>query len=150
MNVVIRQANEADLGYVILCVCQAFIHYIPIINKQPQPMLDDYNELIAGEKVIVAVLDDKIAGVMVLGINDEGFCIETLAVYPVAQGAGIGSQLIAFAEKVAKQSGFTSLNLSTNRIMNKAQLIYKHLGFEIYDERITNGYDRVYFRKMLA
>lgn len=150
MNFIIRQAIDEDVGHVTLCVCQAFMHYILLIGKQPQPMLDNYKALIDTQKVVVATLEEKIAGVLVLDINEEGFCIETLAVYPVAQGAGIGRKLINFAENVAKNSGFKSIYLSTNRLMTKSQQIYSHLGYEVYDERVINGYDRLYLRKQLT
>ena len=46
MSIKIRLAVTRDDSAVAYCVCQAFIHYIPRIGKQPGPMLDDYQSLI--------------------------------------------------------------------------------------------------------
>lgn len=150
MQTEIRQAVQADAGEVASCVCHAFIHYIPLIGKQPQPMLDDYQALIQDCKVFVIGKDNKIVGVLVLEQTKEGFCIDTLAVHPLMQGLGLSKKLISFAATVARKMHYKSLYLSTNQIMHKAQTIYKHLGFVEYDRRVVNGYDRLFFRKDLA
>lgn len=143
----IKQAVQADAGEVASVVCHAFIAYIPLIGKQPQPMLDDYQALIQACKVFVLRKDDKIVGVLVLEQTKEGFCIDTLAIHPLMQGLGLSKKLVAFAEKVAREMHYKSLYLSTNQVMQKAQNIYRHLGFIEYDRRVVNGYDRLFFRK---
>ena len=150
MQTEIRQAVLADAGEVTSCVCHAFISYIPLIGKQPQPMLEDYQALIKACKVFVLCKDSKIVGVLVLEQTKEGFCIETLAIHPLMQSLGLSKKLVAFAEKVASKMHYHSLYLSTNQIMHKAQAIYKHLGFVQYDQRRVNGYDRLFFRKTIG
>jgi N-acetylglutamate synthase-like GNAT family acetyltransferase len=150
MQTEIRQAVLADAGEVTSCVCHAFISYIPLIGKQPQPMLEDYQALIKACKVFVLCKDNKIVGVLVLEQTKEGFCIETLAIHPLMQSLGLSKKLVAFAEKVASKMHYQSLYLSTNQIMHKAQAIYKHLGFVQYDQRRVNGYDRLFFRKTIG
>lgn len=149
MTITIRLAATTDTPEVTDCVCQAFIHYIPRIGKQPGPMLDDYHALIEGKLVYVACQQSEIVGVLVLLETDEGFCIETIAVRPAAQGFGIGSALLAYAEKLAKQSGYVSIYLSTHRLMTESQSVYAHLGYVEFDQRIVNGYDRIFVRKPL-
>lgn len=150
MPCTIRLATEAEAGGVAFCVCKAFIDYIPQIGKQPQPMLDDYAALIGLNKVYVAITDGVVAGVLVLDMTDEGFCLDTIAVDPQSHGTGLGRQLIAFAEQQAKDNGFDSLYLSTNRVMERTQQIYLHLGFAEYDQRTVNGYQRIYMRKYIS
>ncbi len=149
MSIVIRLAVAEDVGAVTHCVCQAFLHYNPRIGKQPGPMLDDYQALVEQGVVTVACQKGEIVGVLVLLETDEGFCIETIAVRPNMQGAGLGARLLSCAETTAKQSGYASIYLSTHRLMVESQTVYAHLGYVEFDQRIVNGYDRIFVRKQL-
>ena len=91
----------------------------------------------------------KIVGVLVLLETEEGFCIETIAVRPDAQGLGVGGTLMAYAEQMASQFGYTSLYLSTHRLMRESQAVYAHLGYVEFDQRMVNGYDRIFVRKLI-
>lgn len=150
LSIKVGSAALEDAAAVTDCVCQAFIHYIPRIGKQPGPMLDDYQTLIRRNAVYVARRQDEILGALVLLETDEGFCIETIAVRPSAQGLGLGGRLMSFAEMLAKQSGYTSIYLSTHRLMHESQAVYAHLGYVEFDRRIVNGYDRIFVRKQLV
>lgn len=68
--------------------------------------------------------------------------IQKIYILPKAQGKGMGRILINEAEKQCIESGNTLLILNVNR-HNKAQLMYKKLGFEISkseDVDIGNGF----------
>ncbi len=147
MAIKIRLAVAQDASAVTDCVCQAFIRYIPRIGKQPGPMLDDYQLLVEQGVVYVGCASTEVVGVLVLLENDEGFCIETIAVDPRLQGRGVGRQLLSFAESQAKKSGHTSIYLSTHKLMHESQAIYGHLGYVEFDRLIVNGYDRIFVRK---
>jgi GNAT superfamily N-acetyltransferase len=149
MTLEIRRAVAEDVAAVTDCVCHAFIHYIPRIGKQPGPMLDDYQALIGEGAVCVAVQQADVLGVLVLSEADEGFCIETIAVRPNAQGLGVGRKLLTHAEILAQQSGHTSLYLSTHRLMYESQSVYAHIGYVEFDRRVVKGYDRIFVRKQL-
>lgn len=149
MPVKIRRAVAQDTSAVTDCVCQAFIHYIPRIGKQPGPMLDNYQLLIDQSVVYAAYASTGIVGVLVLTETDEGFCLETIATHPRIQGQGIGGRLLSFAEDQARQAGHTSIYLSTHKLMHESQAIYRHLGYVEFDRRIVNGYDRIFVRKQL-
>jgi GNAT superfamily N-acetyltransferase len=150
MSITIRAATQTETGSVAACVCHAFIDYIPAIGKQPQPMLDDYQRLIDEGRVFAAFVEESLVGVLVLSEEADSLCIETLATHPRAQGQGIGKALLSFAESVARTNKAASIWLSTNSLMLHAQQIYHHLGFVVYDRRIVNGYDRIFFRKNLT
>jgi len=149
MAIDIRIAVDHDIASITDCVCQAFIHYIPRIGKQPGPMLDDYQALVRQGVVSVACQQDQIVGVLVLLVTEDGFCIETIAVRPNAQGLGIGSRLLVFAEVMARKSGYSSIYLSTHKLMHESQSVYAHLGYVEFDRRIVHGYDRIFVRKQL-
>jgi len=149
MSLEIRLALPVDTAEVTACVCQAFIHYIVRIGKQPGPMLDDYQALVRQQQVYVACQASDIVGVVVLLETPEGFCIETIAVRPAAQGRGIGGKLLAYSEAAAKKADYTSIYLSTHRLMSESQAVYAHLGYVEFAQRVVNGYDRIFVRKQL-
>ena len=145
----IKLATARDAGGVAECVCRAFIDYIPLIGKQPQPMLDDYQALISHHSVYVVAEDSKVVGVLVVGETEDGFCIETLATHPEVQGIGIGKKLISFAENMARQRRYDSIYLTTNIHMLKSQAIYSHLGFVECGKSIVGGYQRMKMQKII-
>ena len=150
MTLFTRRAVSQDVAAVTDCVCQAFIHYILRIGKQPGPMLDDYQMLVEHGAVWVAVQQTDILGALVVCETDEGFCIETIAVRPNAQGLGIGRKLLTQAERLAKQLGHSSVYLSTHQLMHESQSVYAHVGYVEFDRRIVKGYDRIFVRKQLV
>ena len=89
----IRSARSEDVPGITTCVCEAYIHYIERIGKQPGPMLEDFAETIRNFQVDVAVFNGQIVGTIVLKITDEGFYLDNVAVRPSAWGTGIGRQL---------------------------------------------------------
>ena len=51
----LRPARPSDPAAVAACVCEAYVHYIERIGKQPGPMLEDYADgLIPREHSICA------------------------------------------------------------------------------------------------
>ena len=146
----IRAADHADAGNVASCVANSFTHYIERIGKTPQPMLRNYNDVITDHPVYLALVDEKLAGVLVLDQGVDGFSLDIVAVDPRFQGRGIGKQLVLFAEARARACGFDSIHLFTNAVMVENQAFYSRLGYTQYARRNEEGYDRVFFRKPLA
>lgn len=62
--------------------------------------------------------------------NDE-FYIDTVSVLPSAQGKGVGSRLLQFAEEKAKENGFSKISLNVEIEKTNAQKLYERLGFVV-------------------
>jgi hypothetical protein len=45
-EVILRPAILQDAPGIAACVCEAYVHYIERIGKQPGPMLEDYTEVV--------------------------------------------------------------------------------------------------------
>ena len=146
----IRAAVHADAENVAACVASSFTPYIERMGKPPQPMLRNYNDVIADHPVYLACVDDKLVGVLVLSQGVDGFSLDIVAVDPRIQGRGIGKQLVQFAEAQARAGGADSIHLFTNALMVENQAFYSRLGYTKYARRIEEGYDRVFFRKPLV
>lgn len=145
----IRSAQTEDVAGITACVCEAYIHYIERIGKQPGPMLEDFAETIKNFQVDVAVFNGQIVGTIVLKITDEGFYLDNVAVRPSAWGTGIGRQLLEYAETEARRQGYSSIYLATHELMTENRALYAGVGYVEYDQRVVNGYPRVFFRKHL-
>lgn len=57
--------------------------------------------------------------------------------------------MIEFVEQKAKAEGYCRLELYTNAKMTENLGLYPRLGYQQFDRRIENGFDRVYFYKTL-
>jgi N-acetylglutamate synthase-like GNAT family acetyltransferase len=148
--VAIRAATPADVASITRCVCGAYLRYIERIGKQPRPMVQDYAGVIRTSQVHVAERDGRIVGVLELLVTDQGFLLDSVAVDPLAQGAGVGRHLLQFAEAEAKRQGFDSIYLMTNEKMTENQELYARIGYVLFDRQIVHGYSRVLMRKRLA
>lgn len=148
-NIAIRPAQPSDAPGVAACVCEAYVHYIELIGKQPGPMLENYSHVIAESMVHVAIEANRVVGAIVLKTTDEGFYVDNVAVRPSVKGRGVGRQLLELAEAEAQRQGYASIYLATHELMAENRALYRHIGYVEYDHRIVNGYPRVFFRKNL-
>ena len=114
-------------------------------------MTADYAALLeVGEVWVAAAADGSVVGVLVLQPEAESLLLENVAVAPAAQGRGIGRALIAHAEQRARELGLPEVALYTNRLMTENLRLYPALGYVETGRRREDGYDRVFFRKLLA
>ena len=148
-EIALRPALPSDAPGVAACVCEAYVHYIERIGKQPGPMLEDYSRVIADAIVHVATQGELVVGAIVLKTTDEGFYVDNVAVRPSAKGTGVGRMLLQLAESEARQRGYTSVYLATHELMVENRALYNRIGYVEYDHRIVNGFPRVFFRKAL-
>ena len=146
----LRPALPSDAAAVAACVCEAYVHYIERIGKQPGPMLEDYSRVIGEAMVHVATQGKLVVGAIVLKTTDEGFYVDNVAVRPSAKGTGVGRMLLQLAESEARQRGYTSIYLATHELMVENRALYTRIGYVEYDHRVVNGFPRVFFRKALA
>jgi ribosomal protein S18 acetylase RimI-like enzyme len=63
-------------------------------------------------------------------LTDELY-IDTVCIDPALRGTGIGSQLFAYAEDVARQKDIRKLSLNVETQKEPAIRLYKRLGYEI-------------------
>jgi GNAT superfamily N-acetyltransferase len=113
-------------------------------------MRDDYRKLIAGGRVHVAECDTVVQGFIVLIPQPEAMLLDNVAVAPEAQGFGLGRRMLAFAENVATNAGYSSIKLYTNEMMTENIALYTRLGYAETHRGQDKGLRRVYMRKPLG
>ena len=112
-------------------------------------MTDDYAEVVRTHEVTVAERDGEILGLVVLGVDDEGFFVDNVAVDPSHQGMGVGRALLEHAELAARRAGFDSIYLYTHERLVENLALYSRIGYVEYDRRPHGGARIAYLRKQL-
>lgn len=148
-QLIIRQAQEADLDAVVACVCAAYTKYIARIGKEPAPLSADYAALIAQKVVYVLSDGGGIRGILVMMPQGRRMFVENVAVDPDFQGRGLGRILMAFVEQQARKEQLDEIYLYTNELMTENLFFYQRLGFTEEARRMHDGYRRVFLRKIL-
>jgi ribosomal protein S18 acetylase RimI-like enzyme len=146
----LRSADERDVEAIAQLVNAAYEHYIERIGMLPGPMTLDYASVIADRQVTVAESDGSIVGVIVIGLGDESFVIENVAVHPSRRGLGVGRTLLEFAEREAVRSGFDAIHLYTHESMIENLALYTRIGYVEYERRSQGSFCLVYMRKSLT
>jgi ribosomal protein S18 acetylase RimI-like enzyme len=145
----LRPAGAADVPRLTKLVRAAYAHYVERLGGPPRPMTDDYADVVRRHWVIVAERGGEILGLMVLGVSDEGFFIDNVAVDPAHQGVGVGRVLLEHADSAARDAGFDSIYLYTHERMVENLALYSRIGYVEYDRRRHGGARVVYMRKKL-
>lgn len=120
------------------------------MGQKPAPMIANFAAEIADEAVIVAERQGLFCGFLIFKFAAEKAQIENVAVLPGQQGRGIGTAMIVHTEQAAQDGGFTTIELYTNAKMTENLSYYPRQGYQIVDRRTEDGFDRVYFSKLLV
>jgi GNAT superfamily N-acetyltransferase len=125
----IRRAQLADAVELAACIDAAYAQYNNRISDLP-PVSDGCGEEISKNQVWVAVEYGRIIGGLFLVPQGEVMKLANVAVHPDYAGKGLGSELIAFGERQAKNQGFGEMRLNTHVEMAQNVALYTTLGWE--------------------
>ena len=124
----LRRATPDDAPALIACITAAYSAFagaIPDLPDVTEGVADD----IADRHVWVADKGPDIAGGIVLHIAPPLAHLMNLAVDPRRQGQGLARSLIETAERAARDSGCTKLDLATHVLMPDNLAYYQRLGW---------------------
>src|SRR5687767_12187098 len=98
-SIATRRGTIEDLKAVRACVLEAYRPYIAVIGQEPAALRTDFAPYLERGQVLVATLDGRLVGLVV--VLDEQGCVEirSMAILPALQRRGIGSLLMAQAEE---------------------------------------------------
>jgi ribosomal protein S18 acetylase RimI-like enzyme len=142
-----RLAKASDLPSIRRLNTAAYAVYLERMDQPPAPVTHDYAAEVAAGAVWLT--GEPAVGVIVLIPAGDSLLIENIAVSPSAQGAGIGRQLMRFAEQQAAALGLDRLTLYTNEVMVENLAIYARLGYRETGRRSEDGFSRVFMEKRL-
>ncbi|KAH7230530.1 acyl-CoA N-acyltransferase [Fusarium redolens] len=150
-DLTLTRAQADDLASIQYIVNAAYEKYIPRIGKPPAPMTADYASLLTTHDMFILRTAQSPIGALLLhhDTSAEAMKVENLVVDPSAQGRGYGKVLMRYAEDFAQSRGCNALELYTNVKMVENLRLYFKMGFVETGRRKEDGFERVYFRKMI-
>lgn len=126
---VLRLATLSDADAITALVRAAYAKWVPIIGREPRPMLADYAEKLAQHRFDLLRQNDTLLGLIETQARQDHFWIENVAVHPDHHGKGLGRSLLAHAERLACQEGHGEIRLLTNAAFTANVALYRRLGY---------------------
>jgi ribosomal protein S18 acetylase RimI-like enzyme len=145
-----RAAKPEDAGAIRDVVRAAYARWIPIIGREPRPMVADYERAIREHQIDVMVTGSRILGLIETMLREDHLWIENIAVMPEDQGKGLGRQLLAYAERKADEAQCAEIRLLTNAAFEANISLYEKAGYVIVKQEPFMGGTTVYMSKALT
>ena len=133
-NLRIRLATANDAQAIRELTRAAYAKWVPVIGREPLPMLADYNKAVAEHRFDLIEIGGKLAALMETINESDHLLIENLAVSPSFQRMGLGAKLLAHAETIANIHGHQALKLYTNKAFATNITFYSNHGYLIERE----------------
>lgn len=153
-QVTIRDIRPEDAGEVLTIQRAAFVQEALIYGTPHLPPLTQTLEELEAELAenlgCVAVREHRLVGAVRARRDGELLLIGRLTIAPDQQGEGIGSQLLAAAERRGKDAGARRAELFTGSLSEANLRLYEREGY-VESERVPgdDGIEQVFLRKEL-
>ena len=129
---------------------EAYKKWVAKIGREPTPMGVDYAQALGVHRFDLASDGEELVGVIETSLEIDHLLIVNIAVRPDRQGLGLGHQLLAHAESLARSSGHRELRLYTNGAFTENIALYRQQGYEIISEEVSELGVKVNMSKWLA
>ncbi len=143
-----RKAAKEDFQSVLDCVTSAFSGYAIKMGFTPPPIREDYYSFINNEEVIIAELDGKTIGVLVLLLKKEYLYLDVIAIKPEYQGKGYSHEMMDEVEKIAHSRNYRQIMLKSALAFDKVNY-YPMFGYKIVMIEEMEDRTVAHFQKML-
>ena len=127
----IRPANDEDVAALTRLINAAFVVEQVVFDGN---RVDDLGvrAYMSGGTFLVAEDSGALAGCVYVETRHDRSYLGLLSVQPARQGTGLGRQLVAGAERFARESGSSAMDLRVISARGEQLLpFYQHLGYEI-------------------
>jgi ribosomal protein S18 acetylase RimI-like enzyme len=154
------QASHGDATAIRALTREAYAKWVPLIGREPKPMTADYEQAVRRHRFDLLYVKGTLAALIETIRCPDHLLIETIAerdhllienvaVSPAFQGRGYGRRLLAHAEALAAQSGFSEIRLYTNKLFAENIQLYRALDYRVDREEELNGGIAVHMSKQL-
>jgi GNAT superfamily N-acetyltransferase len=133
--VMLRPAVPTDASAIRELTRDAYAKWVPVIGREPKPMMADYAEAVRKHRIDLLYVDRVLAALIETTPETDHLLIENVAVSPPFQGRGLGRKLMAHAERVHDE-----VRLYTNKLFVENVQLYGKLGYQVdREEQFTGG-----------
>lgn len=143
-------AAPEDADAVRDLVRAAFARWVPVIGREPRPMLADYGHAIREHRIDLLLAGRSLVGIIETVMRDGCLWVETVAVTPGSQGKGHGRRLLEHAERLASAAGLPRVELLTNGAFASNVALYERLGYRVTRREPFMGGETLYFSKAIG
>jgi ribosomal protein S18 acetylase RimI-like enzyme len=145
----IRAATVADLASIVRCANLAFASFAGLSDKRDVKVEDSLRSRILEGSIHLLCDEAQVLGYISLWPTADQMFIDTLAVLPKHHRQGLGSQLLAFADRETLRLGLDSINLFTKATMADNLAFYERRGYRETSRCDDDGFCRVFYSKSI-
>lgn len=146
-----RRATAADAGAVRQLTRAVYAKWVPAIGREPKPMAAEYDRAVRQHWIDLQEENGTLVGLVEMIPAGDHLVIENVAVAETHQGRGLGAQLLAHAEEMARAAGFTEVRLYTNAAFAENIVYYPRRGYrETGRTPLPDGGTMVHFAKRVG
>ncbi len=146
----ITSASPDDVALVRQLVRDAYAKWVPVIGREPRPMVVDYDKAVREHDIDLLRVNGALIALIETYVADDHLFIENVAVAPAHQGRGHGRRLLDHAERKAASAGLAELRLLTNAAFEANVSLYDSVGYRIDRTEPFMGGVTVYMSKQIA
>ncbi len=147
----LRRAGAADAAAVRDLTREAYAKWVPLIGREPKPMVADYAKAVRRHLIDLLYFDGALAGLIEIIPEADHMLIENLAVSPAFQGRGLGRYLLSHAEALTASLGHGEIRLYTNKRFEANVAFYLKRGYRLdREEPFPGGNIVVHMSKRLS
>ena len=137
----LERGTSADLPAVVELQSAAYARNRELLGVEPLPLQVAYEDIFADHEVwLLKTEAGTIDAALILEVRTDDLLIWSVATKPMAQGRGLGRQLLAAAETRAFQLALKTIRLYTGATLTHLVDWYTRHGFVV--ERIEHRVDR--------
>jgi molybdopterin-guanine dinucleotide biosynthesis protein B len=147
----LRRAVADDADRIRMLTRAVYSKWIGLIGREPMPMQADFEKAVKQHWIDILEQDGALLGLVEMIPQADHLFVENLAVAEFCQGQGLGTQLLAHAELLARRCNLTSVQLATNQAFASNVAFYEKRGYEIIETKaFAAGGFGVRFRKSVS
>jgi ribosomal protein S18 acetylase RimI-like enzyme len=136
MNIAITNYNDQSHRSQVIALWQTVFAYETAHNRPG--LVIDKKLAVNDDLFFVALVDNEVVGTIMAGYDGHRGWIYSVAVSPSHRRQGIGSQLVAHAERALIAKGAVKINLQIMQGNEAVTAFYASLGFSV-EKRISMG-----------